>query len=186
MDAVEVWNGAWDFQDEAALKKWDELLQKGKRITAIGSSDSHAPPVPEYKNGSPLGAPTTRVGMKKLAQKDLLEAIKAGRVWISADPANSNLEFFAFGGSRIDIGGSGTGLDGSLRFSFGAYNFPAGSAVSLISNGKVLLKAEINEKNYTFDKQFGVEKDAYFRIEVRDANGKMLALTNPIYIRTKR
>ncbi len=186
MDAVEIWNGAWDFQDEAALKKWDELLQPGIRITAIGSSDSHAPPVSEYKNGSPLGTPTTHVKMKKLAQKDLLAAIKSGRVWISADSADSNLEFFASGETRVDIGGSATILNGAIRFNFGAYKFPVGAVITLISNGKVMLKEEIKEINSVFAKELSVEKDAYFRIEVRDAIGKMLALTNPIYVQTKR
>ncbi|MDQ3748959.1 MAG: CehA/McbA family metallohydrolase [Acidobacteriota bacterium] len=186
MEAVEIWNGAWDLQDEAALKKWDGLLQQGKRITAIGSSDSHAPPLPEYKNGSPLGTPTTHVGMRKLAQKDLLAAIKAARVWLGANPADYRLEFSAFNGSQIDIGSSGASLNGSIRFNFGAYNFPVGAAVSLISNGKVLLEEEIREKNYASAKEFSVVKDAYFRLEVRSATGAMLALTNPIYIQVKK
>ncbi len=185
MDAVEIWNGAWDLQDEAALKKWDELLQQGKRITAIGSSDSHAPPLPEYKNGSPLGTPTTHVGMKNLTQKNLLTAIKAGRVWISANPADYNLEFSALNG-LTDIGGIGASLNGATRLEFYGNNFPVGGSVSLISNGKVLLKEEVKQTEHRFDKEFSVEKNAYFRLEIRDANSKMLALTNPIYIQTKR
>src|SRR5262249_3230352 len=40
-DAMEVWNGEWDQSDERALGWWDQLLQSGRRITAIASSDSH-------------------------------------------------------------------------------------------------------------------------------------------------
>ena len=186
MDSVEIWNGAWDAQDEAALVKWDELLQQGSRITAIGSSDSHAPPVPEYKNGSPLGAPTTNVGMKNLTQKDLLAAIKAGRVWVSASPAAYDLEFSAFNGSRLNIGGTGESLNGAIRLECRAQNFPVGASLSLISNGRILQTEKIERAEYNFAKNFAVEKDAYFRLEARAANGAMLALTNPIYIQTKR
>ena len=186
MDSVEIWNGAWDFQDEAALKKWDELLQQGKRITAIGSSDSHAPPLTEYKNGSPLGTPTTNIGMKNLTQKDLLAAIKAGRVWVSANPANYNLEFSAFNGSRLHIGDIGASLNGAIRLDCRAINFPVGATMSLISDRRVLQTEKIENAEYSFAKGFAVEKDGYFRLEARDANGAMLAFTNPIYIQTKR
>jgi hypothetical protein len=187
MDAVEIWNGAWDAQDEAALKKWDELLRQGKRITAIGSSDSHAPPVPEYKNGLPLGSPTTRVGMKRLTQSDLLAAIKNGRVWISDAPADYDLEFTAAGVSQSNIGASGAASsNGKIRLQFRARNFPIGANVFLISGGDVLQKEKIEKNDNAMVKEFDVAKNSYFRLEVRGANGAMLALTNPIYIQTNK
>jgi hypothetical protein len=187
MDAVEIWNGAWDAQDEAALKKWDELLRQEKRITAIGSSDSHAPPIPGYKNGSPLGSPTTRVGMKRLTQGDLLSAIKTGRVWISDAPADYDLEFFAVGNSQTGIGAVGAASSsGKIRLQYRARNFPIGANVFLISGGNVLHTEKIEKTEYAFAKEFDVEKKSYFRLEVRGANGAMLALTNPIYIQKKR
>lgn len=186
MDAVEIWNGAWDFQDEAALKKWDELLQNNQKITAIGSSDTHNPPLAENKNGLAVGVPTTRVGMKKLTQTELLKAIKNGRVWISDKPSDYSLEFSAFNGSRLNIGETSVSLNGKIRFDCKAKNFPVGATVSLISNGQVLQKDKIEQTEYAFAKEFNIEKDSYFRLEVRNEKGAMLAFTNPIYVTVKR
>ncbi len=186
MDAVEVWNGAWDLQDEAALRKWDEFLQRGQRITAIGSSDTHNPPLAENKNGLAVGGPTTRVGMKSLTQTELLAAIKNGRVWTSEGSANYGLEFSAFNNSRINIGETSASLNGKIRFDCKAKNFPVGATFSLISDGQVLQTDKIESAEYVFTKDFSIEKNSYFRLEVRDAKGAMMAFTNPIYISVKQ
>ena len=63
LEAVEIWNAKWDEEDEEALKIWDELLQKGQKITAIGSSDTHMPPYEEseYPTNLAVGSPTVFV-----------------------------------------------------------------------------------------------------------------------------
>lgn len=186
MDSVEVWNGAWDSSDEAALKLWDALLQRGKRVTAIGSSDTHNPPLTGNQNGLAIGTPTNHVGMKRLVQKDLLSAIKNGRVWISADSTGYSLEFSS-NGSRINIGDVGSAnVNSKIRLDCRAKNFPVGATISVISNGAVLLKEKVERAEYVSAKGFNIEKDSYFRLEVRSETGAMLAFTNPIYIQTKR
>ena len=60
-DSIEVWNGPWDFTDEPAVKMWDKILQSGRRITAIASSDSHRP-------DAPVGKPRTHVAANNLSQ----------------------------------------------------------------------------------------------------------------------
>ncbi len=186
MDAVEIWNGAWDLEDEAALKKWDAYLQEGQKITAIGSSDTHSAPLAGNTNGRAVGVPTNHVGLKKLTQTELLAAIKNGRVWLSDAPTDYGLEFSAFNNLRINIGETGASLDGKIRLDCKAKNFPAGGSVSLISNGQILQKNEIENAEYIFTKNFNVEKDSYFRLEMRDAKGGMLALTNPIFVSVKK
>jgi hypothetical protein len=42
VDAVEVWNGVWNLDDELSLRTWLRLLRSGRRITAVGSSDPMA------------------------------------------------------------------------------------------------------------------------------------------------
>ncbi|MCY7375521.1 MAG: CehA/McbA family metallohydrolase [Pyrinomonadaceae bacterium] len=187
MDAVEIWNGAWDLEDEAALKKWDELLQNNFRLTAIGSSDTHSAPLNGNANGRAVGVPTTHVGMKKLTQTELLAAIKNGRVWISDNPAVYNLEFSAFASkNKFVIGETVSNPTNSIKFDCQAKNFPVGSTVSLISDGKVLLKETVENVHSAFAKNFDVQKNSYFRLEVRSETGAMLAFTNPIYIQSKR
>jgi len=187
MDAVEIWNGAWDLEDEAALKKWDEFLQSGQKITAIGSSDTHNPPLAENANGRAVGVPATHVGMKKLTQTEFLAAIKNGRVWISDNPTAYLLDFLAFNSkTRFVIGETFPNLTNSIKLECRAKNFPVGSTVSLISDGKVLLKDDVKNVESMFAKSFDVQKNSYFRLEVRSETGAMLALTNPIYAQIKR
>ncbi|MBA4182575.1 MAG: CehA/McbA family metallohydrolase [Acidobacteria bacterium] len=189
MDSVEIWNGGWDAEDEAALKHWDELLQKGIRLTAIGSSDSHTPPLGANPppNARPIGFPTNHVGMKNLKQQDLLEAIRRGRVWIGGLPTDFNLEFSALNaGKRLNIGETAPVSDKTIRLDCKAKNFPGGASISLISNGQVLQTDKIENAEYVLAKTFNVEKDSYFRLEVRSETGAMLTLTNPIYIQIKK
>ena len=54
VDAMEVWNGLWNVDDELSLRIWQQLLRQGRRITAVGGSDSHVP-------SQPVGRPQTVV-----------------------------------------------------------------------------------------------------------------------------
>ena len=54
VDAMEVWNGLWNVDDELSLRIWQQLLRQGRRITAVGGSDSHA-------SSQPVGRPQTVV-----------------------------------------------------------------------------------------------------------------------------
>lgn len=189
MDSVEIWNGPWDAEDEAALEQWDELLQKGSRVTVTGASDSHTPPLGANPppNARPIGFPTNHVGMKNLTQKDLFEAIRRGRVWIGGLPTDFNLEFSALSaGKRLNIGETAQVSDKTIRFDIKTENFPEGAVMSVISNGQILFAEPIKQSGNTFSKILNVEKDSYFRLEIRDANKKMLALSNPIYAQVKR
>lgn len=37
-DGVEVWNGPFTSADRLALRYWDALLQRGRRLTATGAA----------------------------------------------------------------------------------------------------------------------------------------------------
>lgn len=90
MDSAEIWNGAWDAQDEAALKKWDEFLRQGERITAIGSSDTHNPPFPGSANGSPVGVPVSRRNFQNHRRSPWQSAVSLFR-WTTKDFAETSI-----------------------------------------------------------------------------------------------
>lgn len=168
--SVEIWNGEWDASDELGLKKWDALLQRGKRINIIGSSDSHTP-----KN--PIGLPTTHIGAKHLTQKDLFNAIYAGKVFITENAQMS-----------VGLSAGKTGIGEILRaesnkkvnFKLNTKGFPTDAKVLIISDGAII--AENPGENFALS----FAKNTYLRLEIRDANGKILALTNPIYIQSSK
>jgi len=82
VDAMEVWNGQWNVDDELSLRIWQQLLRQGKRITAVGGSDSHA-------STQPLGRPQTVVYAQGLATRDLVDGLRRGRCYVAESSAVS-------------------------------------------------------------------------------------------------
>jgi hypothetical protein len=182
-DAVEVWNGSWDPTDELALKMWDEVLQSGRRMTAIASSDSH-------RSLNPIGEPTTHVAAKSLSQALLLKAIRQGRVYLTEKAAGPVITFEAeltTGKPRERIGDEvHLSAPATIRFLITTPAVPSGATVSLISNGRVVRSFSARADNQPEVIEIDCQQDSYFRLEIRDQTKSVLALTNPIYVKFRR
>lgn len=76
VDAVEVWNGRWNVDDEVSLRIWNRLLKQGRRVAAVGGSDSHGP-------NQVVGLPQTVVRAAELSTPALIEALRCGRSYIA-------------------------------------------------------------------------------------------------------
>lgn len=179
-DAIEVWNGAWDQIDEQALIMWDKVLQSGRRITAIASSDSH-------RATNPIGQPATNVGAAKLSQRALLDAVRRGSVYLTSEVGRPTVNFQAETADNpralVTIG-ENVYLEapGIVRFFVGADRIPPNSKILLISNGQFLREFRDNPDGPI---EIQCQQDSYFRLEIRDKTNTMLALTNPIYVKIK-
>jgi hypothetical protein len=178
-DAIEVWNGAWDNQDEQALELWDKLLQQGRRITAVASSDSH-------RQANPVGQAATHVAIDgDLTEEAVLKSIRAGRAYLTRAANGPTISFSAhrLADRRAYLIGDVLRLRKSqpLRFQLAVQGFSGPATVSLISQGQLVgtLPADPGAAQFV---EVSVTRDAYFRVEVRDQNGTMLAITNPIYV----
>ena len=178
-DAIEVWNGEWDATDEPALKMWDKILQSGRRITAIGSSDSH-------RSNNPIGHPATHAGTRELSQTSLLRAIRQGRVYLTSEPQRPIVTFEAITNKRPSRFGIGEQLrvSGPTKISLliKVGSAPSDATISVISNGQMVRSLSVGKDNDPQVIEIDCQTDAYFRLEVRDKANAMLALTNPIYI----
>lgn len=175
-DAIEVWNGSWDPSDDMSLMLWDQLLQKGRQITAVASSDSH-------RAASPIGRPTTHVAIRsQLAPETVLPAVRAGHVYLTNKPNAPIVTFEAEDTSnhRKYIAGDVVTPGTTVQFKIAVSQLPQGAVVSLMSDGKTLRTLGPGEETLQVTPQTGT----YYRLEVRDENGLMLALTNPIYVET--
>jgi hypothetical protein len=185
MDSVEIWNGQWDVTDEAALKKWDALLLTGSRITAIGSSDSHVPPSDKQGgSNSTVGLPTTFVGASAMTQERLLDGIREHRVFVAAKPEY----FISFSMKHVGIGDEATlKNDRPSDFTIQTDKVPVGSKITVILNGKIVNYYTISAPNsfsHTFRLIFNT--NSYVRVEIRQPDGRMLAFTNPIFIKLSK
>ncbi|KAL1960323.1 hypothetical protein VTO42DRAFT_8283 [Malbranchea cinnamomea] len=179
MDGIEVWNGPWDESDENAVKKWHELLVDGRKIVAIGGSDYHDSP-------SVVGVPTTVVGSTALSTASILDGLRASRAYLVRD-SKIDIRFtvqrllhgdVAEIGDRVKRNMGLTPLLATLEIE----GLPKGSRVKFISN-----KGTIHEERIRSDRprklQTKIGKHVRFtRVEVRDQDGSMQALTNPIWI----
>lgn len=180
-DAIEVWNGTWDATDDEALAMWDKILRGGRRITAIASSDSH-------RQDTPIGQPSTHVAARELSQTTILEAIRQGRVYLTSEATRPVVSFEAEAVSDARSARASIGDEirlrahGAIRFLVAVKDSPPDAKVSLISGEGVLRTLDAkNSEPQAFEIE--CERDAYFRLEVRDKAGAMLALTNPIYVK---
>ena len=82
-DGYEVWTGPFQTDDEQSVRDWDAMLQQGWRVHANGGSDLHGT---ENNFGFRFGTPTTVVYAPRLAQPDLIAALRAGRSFVTRRP----------------------------------------------------------------------------------------------------
>jgi hypothetical protein len=183
-DAIEVWNGAWDETDEQALTMWDKVLQSGRHITAIASSDSHRPT-------NPIGEPATLVAANDLSQTALLDAIRRGRVYLTRAVGRPVVRFEAQATGKRGprwIVGDEISLNGpdKIRLSITTEATSPQAMISLVSNGQVTRRFPAKTDGQPQVIEIECLHDSYFRLEVRDETKAMLALTNPIYVKIGR
>lgn len=96
-DAIEAWNSMYclpNFNFVSTNVFWDERLLAGRRVTGLGGSDTHQLKGPEsifLRHAEP----TTWVFAQERSADAVLEAIRAGRVSVSNEPAGPRVELLA-------------------------------------------------------------------------------------------
>jgi hypothetical protein len=84
LDAVEVWNGPWTPDDEAALGAWDRMLAAGpaagRFLPAVGGSDAHS-------GDDRVGLPHNVVLADGLDWRSILGGLAGGRCWVAGSAA---------------------------------------------------------------------------------------------------
>ena len=178
---VEVWNAGWDSQDEEVLKMWDELLRQGKRVTAIGSSDTHQPPYMPSRWGTNLspGYPSLYVKAPKNNEAELFKGLRAGKAYVTSKPTQT-VVFESENG--IGIGETVKRL-GKIKFKAELKGFKKGSKMVLVTSQKdsrppIIIESDCHTVG--FPVSFAI--NGYVRLEVRNADGSMAAFTNPIWV----
>lgn len=169
---------------------WHDLLNQGFRVTAIGGSDNHDPTDREGKRQSPVGRPTTVVYADELSAKGIVDGVKSGRVFI--DLANTPGAILDTEGrsstATVKMGGMLDLAPGEQGRFIVSTQSMAGGAVEIVSHNLKTIEPD-RERADSIDVTIELDKGAAFgwiRGEVRNSNGDLLALGNPIYVRTKQ
>lgn len=188
VDAVEVINGgtlrAEQGQAETALSGigfWQARLNAGARLTAVAASDNHDAGLPPDAP-SAVGRPRTVVYARELSQAAVLEGLRSGRAFVdlTGDP-DVVLDLTAqAGGASAVMGGVLTAASGAA-VTVEARLSGLNSRVAFVADGRPLGPAEAPDAD-------GVRRvvlqgrPRWVRAEVRDETGRLLLLSNPIYV----
>lgn len=162
--AIEVWNGSWERLNHISLAWWESLLRDGRRIVAVGGSDTHNLRFedPDTRHGRKLGLPTTWAHASPTAES-ILSALRAGDSFISRDIDGPQLYF-----SRAPDGSYVARAVGAAR-----------AALLLISPDGVELATHVPVDDWTSTYALP-GPHTFVRAQLMDEHGQMLALTNPI------
>jgi hypothetical protein len=187
VDAMEVWNGPWTLDDQTALDAWHAMLVAGRFVPAVGTSDSHG-------RHQPVGHAQTVVLAETLGTGALVDALRRGRSWL----AESSAVGLSFEVAGVTCGGTVTAgpLD-VLPVALEVTGVPGGVATVLGPAGPVALAAADAEGRIGLTHDVPAAAVPFLRAEVRrpeptvptdpttgTPGGPMLALTNPVFVRT--
>jgi hypothetical protein len=161
---------------------WTCWLNAGHRITAIGGSDYHRP-INNAGNAKPpdrLGSPRTYVYADSLSGAAILQGLRHRRVYVSMGAC---VEFSAqHNGISYPIGADLGVCEGAVELT--GQIAPSGRGVArILRNGEILAETLLYGNAEVLSATVEVDPtiSTWFRLDVLDGNGMMLAITNPIF-----
>ena len=173
----------------SGLPFWEARLNAGFRITAVGGSDNHEPTLAPDRP-SAVGLPTTVVHATELSQTAVLEAIRRGHVFVDVwGTKDRMLEVEAAAGAQRAQMGDVLPAAAGVRVTVEVHvaGAPAGAVLALAGDGAKLAKlGDPQIGSAEGRKAFELTADGgahWLRVDLRDADGKLLLIGNPIYLR---
>jgi hypothetical protein len=158
--AIEVWNGSWLERNAESLRWWDQHLRAGRRVVALGGSDTHV-----LKDANPrdrLGRPTTWARAGADASADgVLAALRGGHAFISRDVDGPQL-YLARAGAAVEV----HVVEGQH------------SALLLITEEGIVHAASVDRDDWRDRVDVGGTR--FVRAQLVGADSEVLALSNPL------
>jgi hypothetical protein len=184
VDALEVWNGRWNLDDELSLRIWQRLLRQGRRVVAVGGSDSHG-------KHQPVGSPQTTVHAGELSIPAIVAGLRCGRTYIArSGEVAVELTASCPSSGAADVAGPGQTLrvppDTSVTVTAVISGAP-GTDVGLITAAGCAGRATVGRSaRARLQWELNAASAHFVRLEVREAQrlplGAMVALTNPVWL----
>lgn len=173
---VEVWNGPWsgDSNNEQALATWYEWLNQGRRLVATAGSDAHG----RRDYGPETGF--SIIFAEALTEDALLRALTEGHLYLSSGPCLSvtgrNEQ-----GDEVMMGDVLSGVQAILSIEW--RDCPLDAVLRLIADGIPILEEHIQEGGH-MEQSMAIDQTDWIAVEIREREGGLLALANPIYLKT--
>lgn len=181
VDAMEVWNGLWNVDDELSLRIWQQLLRHSRRIVAVGGSDSHA-------SGQPVGRPQTVVYARSLSTPDVIEGLRRGRCYVTESSAVS-LMLNAFRGDGAAAGPGETLTvhpDAPVTIT-AEVTGAAASSLAIITDGGCVGRVKTDDcgaAKLRWESMAGEARFARVEVRRRARFPSMVALSNPVWLQS--
>ncbi|MCX8061967.1 MAG: CehA/McbA family metallohydrolase [Anaerolineales bacterium] len=184
---IEIWNDPSYLDcpqgNLRAVQFWSDLLNEGFRITAIGGSDYHQPaPEPgEIKPPERLGLPSTYLYLENLSGNAILDALRNQRAYVSM---GAKIDFQAeVDGKTYPIGSDLGAVSAETLLTVTVMESALPATVHLVKNGKVIHEKPLTESPTVlrFTETLTPTQSVWYRLDVYDAQGQMLAISNPIF-----
>ena len=200
-DAVEVWNIGWparhdtlpfaDSDNSLSLPWWEQQIVSRARRPAVGGSDNHWRSTTAIQG---VGQPTTWVYATDRSTTAILDAVRAGRTFVAAEPpALHGAQLFLTakeawkGGHRAMVGGE-VASGGPVAVKVRAVN-GEGNTLRVVSGtgvpgapAVVVAEQSVSSPNETHTFRVVLPQGGWVRAEVFVNDGYwMTALTSPIY-----
>ncbi|CAN5472736.1 CehA/McbA family metallohydrolase [soil metagenome] len=183
--AIEAVNGSNAETRISGIPFWQARLNEGLRITAIGGSDNHNAEAPPASN---VGHPTTVVYAKELSETAILNAIRAGHVFIDTEGTKDRaIEFSAKSKAATAI--MGDSLDAPsgqpIHFTLRLLHLE-GAHPEIIEDGQptgLLPTTALSGTDST--QSFDIPSDGrrhWLRVNIRSNTGILLLVGNPIFL----
>ena len=176
-DWLEVWNGPWRASNQRTLDWWQTQLVAGRRLVAVGGSDTHRPH-PYVKHGWP----TTWVYSASRTRAGILDAIGSGHVSMSYAPTGPQIDLHCGTHMMGDSIADPEPLPLDVRVCKAAPN----DLVKLVGERGVEQELRVAAAQETFAMQWSAHSRRFARVEVwryfpQVDQTLLAALSNPIY-----
>ena len=168
--AVEVWNGDWDKLNPISLAYWDALLRAGRRVVAVGGSDTHRLQsarrarfgIPEARFGTPTMVIHTGGDAPTVAS--VLAALRRGDCFVTESPTGPELYVTRQRNTRNDL---------TIRV-VGA----PGETISVVGPGGTVFAAAIPGDDWFTTVPLNAD---WLRVQVTDRVGRVRVLSNAVW-----
>ncbi len=183
---VEVWNTNWvsDSHNDEGLELAYDWLNAGYRMALTSGTDNHG-----RGEGRTYGF--NNVYAESLTENAILRAIRAGHNFISAGPrltiearvlSGPTTEGRSKGSSLAMMGDTLPAGAGPAEIEIAWADAPAGGRLSVVADGRVWRTFDVG-RDGDARVTLGPADAAWCLATLTESNGRMLALTNPIFVR---
>jgi len=193
VDAIEIQTGPAAFGNTpnpftlTAIEFWEAALDRGHKIAAVGSSDSHRAGRTSDATQSPVGRPTTMVYARDLSEQSIRDAVRAGHTYVKLlgnDGPDLRLDARDAGGNRAIVGDTlyAPSAELTARVLGVAADAPA-HTLHLLRDGEPVQSFPVDSADATFTLR--VTGPARYRLQLQRGD-VIVALTSPIWLEPGR